>query len=75
MSIATPSYENTLVLVRQLKIEDQLLLMEALAELVRQRLPTHPPHSILELRGVGKELWRNIDPQTYIRQERAAWVG
>ena len=29
--------------------------------------------SILELRGLGKDLWEGIDPAEYIEQERASW--
>jgi len=31
--------------------------------------------SILELQGLGKEIWRGIDAQKYVDQERAAWNG
>ncbi|HEX3530424.1 MAG TPA: AbrB/MazE/SpoVT family DNA-binding domain-containing protein [Thermoanaerobaculia bacterium] len=30
-------------------------------------------HSILELCGLGKELWDGIDPVEYIRAERDSW--
>lgn len=30
-------------------------------------------HSILELRGLGKELWEGIDPVEYVRAERDSW--
>lgn len=30
-------------------------------------------HSILELRGLGKELWRDIDPVEHVRAERDSW--
>jgi plasmid stability protein len=30
-------------------------------------------HSILELRGLGKELWKDIDPVEYVRAERDSW--
>lgn len=30
-------------------------------------------HSILELRGLGKELWEGIDPVDYVRAERDSW--
>ena len=30
-------------------------------------------HSILELRGLGKELWRSIDPNEHVRAERDSW--
>ena len=29
--------------------------------------------SIMELQGLGKELWRAIDVDEYLRQERASW--
>ncbi|HKH43509.1 MAG TPA: Arc family DNA-binding protein [Thermoanaerobaculia bacterium] len=29
--------------------------------------------SILELRGLGKELWRDIDPVEHVRAERDSW--
>ena len=29
--------------------------------------------SILELRGLGKELWTDVDPVTHVQRERAAW--
>ena len=30
-------------------------------------------HSILELRGLGKELWDNLDPVKHVRAERDTW--
>jgi len=30
-------------------------------------------HSILELRGLGKELWQGIDPVEHVRAERDSW--
>ena len=29
--------------------------------------------SIMDLRGLGKELWRDIDPSEYVAEERDAW--
>ncbi|HEU5231392.1 MAG TPA: hypothetical protein VFU50_00930 [Terriglobales bacterium] len=29
--------------------------------------------SILELKGLGKELWNEIDPADHIERERASW--
>ena len=29
--------------------------------------------SILELCGLGKEIWEGIDPAEYIREERESW--
>lgn len=32
-----------------------------------------PSHSILELRGLGKEMWEGIDPADHVRRERDSW--
>ena len=29
--------------------------------------------SILELKGLGKEHWRDLDAATHVKRERAAW--
>ena len=34
-----------------------------------------PPHSLLELKGLGKEIWQDIDAQEYVDQERGSWRG
>ena len=30
-------------------------------------------HSLLELEGLGAEIWKGIDAQEYVRKEREAW--
>jgi hypothetical protein len=30
-------------------------------------------HSILELAGLGEEVWKGIDPQEYVNQLRSEW--
>jgi hypothetical protein len=32
-----------------------------------------PKHSILELAGLGAEVWEGIDPQEYVDQLRSEW--
>ncbi len=34
---------------------------------------TKDQHSILELRGLGKEIWNGVDPDEYVRQLREGW--
>jgi hypothetical protein len=33
----------------------------------------YDPARLRELKGLGKDLWRSIDVDEYIRQERASW--
>ena len=71
----TTGYEDVLNLARRLDPAQQLRLLEALAKSVRQQIAPQTKRSILELQGLGKEIWRGIDAQAYVRQERAAWGG
>jgi plasmid stability protein len=41
--------------------------------LLTQALEPSATHSILELRGLGKDLWRDIDATEHVASERAAW--
>lgn len=34
-----------------------------------------PQHSIMELEGLGKEIWQGVDAQEYVNRERASWNG
>jgi hypothetical protein len=69
-------YNDVLRRVQRLSPDDQLRLLEDVASLVRRQVTTPARRrSILELQGLGKEIWQDIDAQDYIEQERAAWNG
>jgi len=36
-------------------------------------VPTVHKRSLLELRGLGKEIWEGVDPVEYVKQERDSW--
>ena len=73
-SYAATAYYETLTQVQRLTPADQLRLLEELASLVRRQI-VQPRRSILELRGLGKEIWQGVDAQQYVEQERASWTG
>ncbi len=73
--MATRSYDELLGRVRRLDPVEQLRLLEELAALVRRRITARPRRSIMELQGLGKEIWRSIDAQEYVDQERTSWNG
>jgi len=55
----------------------RLLEAEAEDELVvsdwYRRVRRGPRRSILELKGLGKEVWEGVDPKTYIDEMRNEW--
>ena len=61
--------------VEKLTQTDQLRLLEQIAGLIRRKTTVKAPRSILELQGLGKEIWKNIDAQKYVDEERKSWNG
>ena len=75
----TMNYGELLVRIQRLDPAEQLRLLEDLAALVRCQVAfqsqSQPRRSILELQGLGKEIWQGVDAQKYIDRERASWDG
>lgn len=74
----SPYYEEIIDHFEQLNTADQFQLLEVLISRLGKQIltrPTQPRHSIMELRGLGKEIWEGIDAQEYVNQERASWDG
>jgi alpha-amylase/alpha-mannosidase (GH57 family) len=75
--MSTYNYYEILSRIQSLSQADQLRLLEDLAAIIRQQaaVSEEPLHSFLELEGLGEEVWRGIDPQKYIEEERKSWRG
>ncbi|HPD17050.1 MAG TPA: hypothetical protein PLE19_19070 [Planctomycetota bacterium] len=67
-------YLELLNCVERLESEEQLRLLGDIAAMLRRRNGDRPA-SILELRGLGKEVWDGVDAQEYVDRERASWNG
>jgi len=70
MTQNTSNYEQLLEQILELDPEEQSRLVEAITDKLDQRTARH---SILELRGLGKEVWAGVDAKEYVARERAAW--
>lgn len=46
---------------------------QEVTHLLTQALAAREPLSILELQGLGKELWSGIDAAGHLENERASW--
>lgn len=70
--------EHLLQLILQLSEPEQLLLVERVIALIRVRAKVdggenRPARSLLELRGLGQEIWDGVDAQVYVNEERNLW--
>ena len=73
--MSTGAYHDVLRQAQNLTTTDQLRLLEELAGILRKQDSGPGKRSILELQGLGKKIWRDIDPQEYIDRERDSWAG
>ena len=46
---------------------------QEVTHLLTEALETAKPLSILELKGLGKEHWRELDAAKHVERERASW--
>lgn len=71
--MASTSYEQALRAVESLPREEQLRLIQELADHAANAEGT--PTSVMELCGLGHEIWQQRDAQEYVNSERASWNG
>jgi hypothetical protein len=74
MTAEPNDYEEVLAQVQQLDAEAQRRLLKELTALIERREAGQGQRSLLELSGLGKEIWQDIDVDEYIRQERESWL-
>jgi len=71
--MATSAFEAALELAGSLRADEKLQLVRALLTQTAGARPNSGTRSILELRGLGAEIWGQIDAQDYVNRERNSW--
>ncbi len=72
----TTAYYEALRAIRELNPEDWLDILVDVTNMLRAAPPSlRSRHSVMELEGLGAELWQQIDIDEYIEAERASWNG
>jgi hypothetical protein len=71
------TYQEVRRQIESLTLDEQMRLMQELALIVSHRTPAKSKRNIMELEGLGKDLWRGIgiDAQEYVDRERQSWNG
>ena len=59
--------------LRRLAEAEHRSVAQQVIHLIAAALGTAQPRSILELRGLGKELWSDVDPDEHVETERRSW--
>jgi hypothetical protein len=75
IDMSSEAYRTIRNQVRQLSADEQFQLLEDLVVMLWQGTTRKSKHSIRELEGLGKEVWKGVDVEEYIRQERGSCGG
>ena len=59
--------------IKPLSREEQRLLFNVLQAELDNDDDNGQRHSILELHGLGREIWQGVDPKEYVRGLREEW--
>jgi len=59
--------------IKPLSREQRLVLLDILQAELNNGEDENRRHSILELHGLGKDIWQGIDPNEYVRTLREEW--
>ena len=59
--------------IKPLPREQQVQLLDLLRNELENGDEDGRPHSILELHGLGKEIWQGVDGDEYVRKVRDEW--
>lgn len=69
------TYREVLNKTQTLSMDEQYKLLQHLVILLGEHLEIGKQKSILELQGLGKEIWAGMDAQKYVNEERESWNG
>ncbi len=58
--------------IRSLSVEERKQLIALIVDSLTEPQPDEE-HSILELEGLGAEIWQGIDAQEYVNRLRSEW--
>lgn len=74
MNEQTATLDEAVLVSTRLSPEDRLRLIRILSEQLRSELEQDiEPVDMLSLAGLGEEIWRGLDVEDYLEQERASW--
>lgn len=57
-----------------LDIDEQLTLLEVISARIKKSITKRRnKNSIMELEGLGADIWKGVEAQEYVNKERASW--
>jgi hypothetical protein len=73
--MSSDAYNEVLKQIQCLTPDEQRQLIKDIEAMLHRQNESKHRHSIMELKGLGKEIWEGIDAQEYVNEERRSWRG
>lgn len=68
------TYNDVVATLPTLALDEQLNLLEVLSSVLKKAMqPRVKRHNLLELEGLGADVWSKVNVDNYVRQERDSW--
>ena len=65
--------ENIYREISKLNNNEKKIILSKLVTEINLTSSNDVKYTITGIRGIGKEIWREVDAQNYVNNERAAW--
>jgi hypothetical protein len=65
--------ENIYREISKLNNKEKKIILSKLVTEINLTSSNDEKYTITGIRGIGKEIWREVDAQNYVNNERAAW--
>ena len=59
--------------LRERAVRERRSVSQEVIHLLRQIMQEEEPLSLMDLKGLGRERWRAVDPARHVEAERASW--
>jgi hypothetical protein len=70
----TKAIDDYIIEIQRLEPDEQLRLIETISGRLREILKAeNKKHHITELEGLGADIWKRMDAQGYVNEERSSW--
>lgn len=69
----TVNINNIIQEIEALDYVSKIDVMSRIISMLKKTQNTSPARNITEIKGLGKEVWQDIDIESYISKEREAW--
>jgi len=67
------AFNNVTNDIQSLSFEEQIRLLDDVKASIQYREQEEPLHDIMEFMGFAEDLWKDVDVEKYLAEERHSW--